>query len=55
MVVAIKIPNHLPQNLFHCDVGMLVVSFDYAAEWGYPLRVEGLVFDALCHLPMPKP
>ena len=52
MVVILKTPNLPLQNFFHCDVDLLVVSFNYAPRSGYPLRVVELVFDALCALPL---
>ena len=51
MVVAVKIPNLLHQNLYRCDVDMPIVSFDFVPKLGYPLRVRELVVDALCDLP----
>jgi len=55
MVVAIKIPSHLHHNLFHWDVDLPVVSFNYVPERGYPLRVEELIVDVLCDLPLLEP
>ena len=53
MVVALKTPNLTPQNFFHCDVDLLVVSSDYVPS--YPLRVGELVVDALCALALLEP
>ena len=55
MFVAVTIPSHLEQNLFHYDVDMLVVSFYYAPTSGYPLRVAELVVDARCDVPLLEP
>ena len=55
MVVILKTPNLPLQTFFHCDVDMLVVSFDYVPRSGYPLRVQELVVDALCSLPLLEP
>ena len=55
MVVAVKIPSLLHQNLSHCNVDLLVVSFDFMQNLGYPLRVGELVVDARCDLPLLEP
>ena len=55
MVVVLKIPNPLLQNLFHYDVDMLVVSYDYVPWLGCPLRVGELFVDARCELPLLEP
>jgi hypothetical protein len=55
MVVVLKIPNPLLQNLFHYDVDMLVVSYDYVPWLGCPLRVGELVVDARFDLPLLEP
>ena len=52
MVVAVKIPSLLHQNLSHCDVDLPVVSFDFVPNSGFPLRVGELLFDARCDLPL---
>ncbi len=52
MVVGVKIPSHLHQNVFHYDVDLPIVSFDYAPESRYPLRVVELVVDARCDIPL---
>jgi len=54
MVVVIKIPNHLHQNFFHCDVDLLVVSFDSTPKWHYPLKVGELFVDARCDISLPE-
>ena len=55
MVVVIKIPSILHQNLSHCDVGLPIVSFDFVPNIGYPLRVGEVVVDARCDLPLLEP
>jgi hypothetical protein len=55
MVVILKTPNLPLENFFHCDVDLLVVSFDSMPRLGYPLRVVELVVDALCALPLLEP
>ena len=55
MVVAIKIPIILHQNLSHCDVDLSVVSFDFVPNLGYPLRVGELLIDARCDIPFLEP
>jgi hypothetical protein len=55
MVVVLKIPNPLLQNLFHYDVDLLVVSCDFVPWSGCPLRVGELVVDAQCDLPLLEP
>ena len=50
MVVILKKPNFPLQNVFHCDVDLLIVSFDSMPRSSYPLRVVELVVDALCAL-----
>jgi hypothetical protein len=52
MVVVLKIPNALLQNLFHCNVDLLIVSCDYVTWLGCPLRVGKLVVDAQCAIPL---
>ena len=39
MVVVLKKPNLQLQKFFHCDVDLLVVSFNNAPRLGYLLRV----------------
>ena len=55
MVVAVKIPNILHQNFSRCDVDLLVVSFDFVPNLGYPLRVGELVVNARCELAILEP
>ena len=55
MVVVVKIPRLLHQNLSHSDVILPIVSFDFAPNLGYPLRVGELVVDARCDLPLLEP
>ena len=55
MVVAVGIPNHLHQNFFRCNVGLLVVSFYSVLTRGYPLRVGGIVIDTRCDVPLLEP
>jgi len=55
MVVAIKIPIRLHQNFFRCDGDLPVVSFDFALERSYPLKVGELIIDARCDLPLLEP
>ena len=55
MVVAIKIPNHLHQKFFLCDVDLPIVSFNSTSESGYPLRVGELVVDARCDITLLEP
>ena len=55
MVVGVKIPSHLDQKLFHCDVDLPVVSFNYVPNLGYPLRVGEPLADAWCDLPLLEP
>ena len=55
IVVTLKPPNLPLQNIFHYDVDMLVVSFDFAPRLGYPLRVRELAFYALCALALLEP
>jgi len=35
----------LHQNFLHCDVDLLIVSFNSAPKWNYPLNVGELVVD----------
>ena len=55
MVVIFKTPNLPLQTFFHCDVDLLIVSFDSAPRSSYLLRVGELVVDALCALPLLEP
>ena len=55
MVIAIKIPSLLHQNFSHYDVDILVVSFNFVPNSGYPLRVGELLVDARCDLPLLEP
>jgi hypothetical protein len=55
MVVVFKIPNLLLQKLFHYDVDLLIVSCDFVPWSGCPLRVEELVVDARCDIPLLEP
>ena len=55
MVVAIKIPSLPHQNFSHCDVDLLVISFDFVPNLGYPLRVGELLVDSRCDLPLLEP
>ena len=55
MVVAVKISSCLHQNFSCCDVDIPVVSFNYVPNLGYLLRVEELVVDARCDLPLLEP
>jgi len=48
--VALKIPNLLHQNFFHCDVDLPAISFHTALKWRYPLKVGELVVVAQCNL-----
>ena len=52
MVVSVKIPSLLHQNFSRYDVDLLVVSFDFVPNLGYPLRVGELLVDARCDLPL---
>ena len=52
MVVAVKIPSLLHQNVSRCDVDLPVVSFDFVPNSGFTLRVGELLIDALCDLPL---
>jgi hypothetical protein len=55
MVVVLKTPNPLLQNLFHYDVDLLVVSCDSMPWSGCPLRFGELVVDARCELLVLEP
>ena len=55
MVVAVKIPSILHQNLSRCDVDLNIVSFDFVPNLDYPLRVGELVFDVRCDIPLLEP
>ena len=55
MVVAVKIPNLLHQNLSRFDVDLPIVSFDFVPNSGCPLRVRELIVDARCGLPLLEP
>ena len=46
MVVVVKIPSLLHQNLCRCDVDDPIVSLYFVPNLGYRLRVGELVFDA---------
>jgi len=52
MVVVVKIPSHLHESFFHCNVNLHVSSFNCEPKWVYPLRVIELVVDARCGLPL---
>ena len=55
MVVTLKTPNLPLQKFFHCDVDLLVVSFDSTPRSDYPLRVGEIFVDALCALALLEP
>ena len=55
MVVVVKIPSLLHQNISHYDVDLPIVSFDYLSNLGYALRVVELVIDSQCDLPLHEP
>ena len=55
MVVAVKIPSLLHQNISHCDIDLPIVSFDFVPNLGYPLRVGELLVDARCDIPLREP
>ena len=55
MVVVLKTPNPLLQNIFHYDVDLLVFSCDYVPWSGCPLRFRELVYDARCDIAMIEP
>ena len=55
MVVAVKIPNLLHQNLSDYDIDLPIVSFDFVPNLGYPLRVGEIFVDVQCDLPLLKP
>jgi hypothetical protein len=55
MVVLLKIPNPLVQNLFHYDYDLVIVSCDSVPWLDCPLRVGELVVDACCDLPLLEP
>ena len=52
MVVAIKIASLLHQKFSRCDVDLLVISFNFVPNLGYPLRVGEIFVDARCDLPL---
>ena len=55
MVVAVKIPSLPHQNFSQCDVDLLVVSFDFVPNLGYPLRVGELLVVTRCDPPLLEP
>ena len=55
MVVVLKIPNPILQNVFHYDVDLLIVSCDFVPWSGCPLRFGELVVDSQCDLPLLEP
>ena len=55
MVVILKTPNPPPKIFIQCGVDLLIISFDFVLELGCSLRVEELVFDASCGLPLLEP
>ena len=55
MVVAVKIPSLLNKKFSRCDVNLHIVSFDFVPNLGYPLRVEELLANARCDLPLLEP
>ena len=55
MVVVLKTSNPPPQIVFHCGVDMIIVSFDFVLDSSCCLRVEELVVDASCGLPLLEP
>jgi hypothetical protein len=55
MVVVLKKPNPLLQNLFHYDVDLLVVSYNFVPWSGYPLIFGEVVVDDRCDIPLLEP
>ena len=55
MVVVLKTPNPPHESFIHYYIDLLVVSFDFVLDSSCPLRVEGLVIDASCGLPLLEP
>ena len=55
MVVTVKIPNLLHQNLSRWVVDLPVISFHFMPNSCYPLRVGERLVHAQCDLPLLEP
>ena len=55
MVVVLKTPNPRQKIFVHYGVNLLVFSFNFVLDLGCPLRVEELLVDASCGIPLLEP